>query len=234
MCRAIAAALVVLPAALSLAGAEDKTSPESPAGDRLVPVGVIAGVVQDTAGRSTLSLKVTLRFLEPNPQAQTRYAERYQQLFARQQSILTERNLGQQQQQLAQLLRDAEGLLASQKDLFRVKEVQKDVELPLAEQVKVRSAVPVQAFDDKGNIKRYTAKELKEMRGTERLPGFAADLSDVQPGQTVLVKVAVRKKATVRKTSPKEASAESQRDAPPPADDNRPLVYLILIADPMR
>jgi hypothetical protein len=243
MRRAVAAAvLLALLAALSPAGAEEKGAkspgpPEdkaSPDADRLVHVGVVAGVVQDVSSRGTLNLKVTLRYLEPNPKAQAGYAERYQQLFARQQAILANRNPAQQQQQLAQLLRDAEGLLASQKDLFHVKEMHKDVELSLSEQVKVRAAVPPHAFDDKGNIKRYTAKDLKEMRGTDRLPGFAAELSDIQPGQTVLVKLAVRKKAPARKRSTKEAPSESQRDAPPPApDDNRPQVYLVLILDPM-
>jgi hypothetical protein len=213
---------------------EEKTAPDKPPADHYVSVGVVAGVVQDTGGTSgNLTLKVTLRYLEPNPQAEAAYVRRYQQLFARQQAILTNRNFVQRQQQLAQLLRDAEGLLASQKDLVRVKEVQENVELPLAEQVKVRALVPPQAFDDKGNIKHYTAKELKELRGPENLPGFPAETSDLQVGQTVLVKLMVRKKAPARKPDPKEPSAESQKETAPP-DDGKPHVHLIVIAEQQR
>ncbi len=238
-----ALAVVTLLALLAPAGAqekdtkaappsEEKPAPEKPPADRLVPVGVVAGVVQDAGATSgNLTLKVTLRYLEPNPQAEAAYVRRYQELFARQQRILANHNFVQQQQQLAQLLHDAEGLLASQKDLVRVKEVQQNVELPLADEVKVRALVPPQAFDDKGNIKRYTAKELKELRGPENLPGFPAEMSDVQAGRTVLVKLMVRKKAPPRKTDPKEPPAETQKDAPPP-DDGKPHVHLIVIADP--
>jgi hypothetical protein len=35
----------------------------------------------------------------------------------------------------------------------------------------VRSLQPPVAFDDKGNVKKYTAQELKEMRGDGKLPG---------------------------------------------------------------
>ncbi len=243
--RRAAAILLVLLSALAAAGVEDEKAPSAGppegkaplakgAGDPLVTVAVIAGVVQDTGARGTLNLKVTLRYLEPSKEGQERYGKRYQELFDRQQAILSNRNPTEQQQQLAQLLKDAEGLLDDQEDLFHVKEVQKDVELAVADDVKVRSAVPVQAFDEKGNIKRYTRQQLREMRGTDRLPGYAAEWSDVQPGQTVLVKVAMPRKALVRKADPKAAPAASRKDPPPPADENRPRVYLILIADPMR
>jgi hypothetical protein len=208
---------------------------DKPAGDQPVRVGTLLGVVQDPGHSSgTLGLKVTLRTLEPNLPAQAAYVQRYQQLLARQAAILRNPNPAQRQQQLAALVQDALRLLESQKDLFRLKEIKQDVELPLAEGVKVRCAVPPQAFDDKGNIKRYTPRELKEMRGTENLPGYSADLSDLQVGQTVLVRVAARRPAPPPKPAAKEPAGPSQKDAPPPPEAGKPLAVLILIADPMR
>src|SRR5262249_33902089 len=47
--------------------------------------------------------------------------------------------------------------------------------------------LPVQ-YDDKGYLKKYTAAELKELKGKNPdLPGYAADFSRLQTGQTVQV-----------------------------------------------
>jgi hypothetical protein len=83
----------------------------------------------------------------------------------------------------------------------KVATVTKDVELEMADSVKIRSTHPLQQFDDKGNIKkRFTPKELKELKGDERLPGYSAELTDLHPGQTVSVKL-----ARVRPAKPTDA-----------------------------
>jgi len=50
------------------------------------------------------------------------------------------------------------------------------------------------AFDDKGNPRKYTPQELKDLKGTEGLPGYTADISDLKAGQIVRVSVSKRKK----------------------------------------
>jgi hypothetical protein len=207
----------------------DKPAAEKPP-DKFVPLGSLVGVVQSTGGSAGgLTLRVTFRYLEPNPQAQQNYLRQAQQLMARQQQILMNRNPAQRQQQMVQLVRDAERLQLSQKDLFRVKSVDKNIEVEVAEETKVRSAQPPQAFDDKGRIKRYTAKELRELKGNDKLPGFPAELADVQVGQTVLVKVA-------RPKTPKGPDAEPEAKPKGPADrvlmaaDPRLVATLIVIA----
>lgn len=67
---------------------------------------------------------------------------------------------------------------------------QVNVEVQPTEDMEVRTMQPPQAFDEKGNPKRYNAKELRELRGKSRLPGFTADLSALKSGQTVLVYLA--------------------------------------------
>jgi hypothetical protein len=220
-------------------GRGEKAAATAPAGDR-VPVAMLAGVVQDTgADTGTLGLRVTLRYLEPNVGAQQEYARRSQELMRRQAAALRNLNLAQRQQQLAQVLQDAQRLMATRKDLFHVREKIEDVNLPLADDVRVRSAQPPQPFDDKGNIRLYTPQEWKDLRGTEGLPGYRAERSDLQPGQHVLVRVAVRRKPAppTPPASPGEsASVKTSPPPPPPADekDSKPVVVLIVIADLMK
>lgn len=63
----------------------------------------------------------------------------------------------------------------------------KNVEFSCYEAVRVRIQEPALTFDDKGGIKKYTAEELKELKGKEELWGYPADLEAVQPGRRVKV-----------------------------------------------
>jgi hypothetical protein len=47
-----------------------------------------------------------------------------------------------------------------QANLFKIKEVTQHVTLALADDVKIRTIVPPEEFDDKGNVKKYTREEL--------------------------------------------------------------------------
>jgi hypothetical protein len=60
-----------------------------------------------------------------------------------------------------------------------------DIELQTADDVKVRLANPPLEFDAKGNPKRYTAKELKALRGPGNLPGFPGDFDSLKNEQIV-------------------------------------------------
>ncbi len=58
-------------------------------------------------------------------------------------------------------------------------------DLPAADDVKVRLPSPPPATDEKGNPKRYTAKELKALKGPGNEWGYSADFDSLKPGQTV-------------------------------------------------
>lgn len=64
----------------------------------------------------------------------------------------------------------------------------KQVKLSVVDGVQVRTrSLPV-AFDDKGAPRKLTTEEVKELRGNDRkLPGYAADYSDLKAGQAVLI-----------------------------------------------
>ena len=210
-------AVLVFAAPLHAADEPKKEEPKKEDAVKLVRIGQLVGTVQAFGGSSqNLTVRVPVRYLEPNPQAQATLARQQQEWVRRQQQIMTIRNPWQRQQQLAQLIQEAQQqALQAERDMFRVKETHQDVELEPADDVKVRVPQPLEAFDDKGNVKVYTPQELKELRGKDKLPGYPADLSNVQTGQTVYVVVA-------RKKLPKDADKEMKENA-------KPVATLILI-----
>lgn len=71
-----------------------------------------------------------------------------------------------------------------------------NMEFETAETVTVRVPQPPAAFDDKGRPKRYTAKELAEFKGPDKkMPGYAADMESLKPGQYVTVILGKKKSA---------------------------------------
>jgi hypothetical protein len=78
----------------------------------------------------------------------------------------------------------------------------KQVKLPVFDDVQVRTRLLPQSFDEKGNPRKLTKEEVKELRGNDsKLPGYAADYSDLKAGQAVLIYL-----GRVKTTTPKERS----------------------------
>ncbi len=77
---------------------------------------------------------------------------------------------------------------------YQIKQSAQKIDLQVAEDVKVRTQQPPIALDDKGNPKKYSAAELKELRGPGNLPGYTADFSDLRAGQIVEVYLARKRK----------------------------------------
>ena len=77
---------------------------------------------------------------------------------------------------------------------FHLQVGRQDVKVMTTDDVKVRTKNPPVAYDDKGNKKKYTAKELKELKGNDpKLPGYTAEFNDLKHNQVVEVSL-VRKK----------------------------------------
>ncbi len=113
----------------------------------------------------------------------------------------------------------------------KVTSVTKDVPLELANIVKVRSTQPLQQFDDKGNIKKsFTPKELKELKGDEKLPGYAAESTDLHAGQMVFVKLARFHPAKPADAPPPAAGKGKPTGKAEPATAPKIVVTLVLIA----
>jgi hypothetical protein len=101
-----------------------------------------------------------------------------------------------------------------------------DIEFHQSPEMIVRTANPPQAFDEKGNPKKYTTEELKTLKGTKHpnLAGYEADISALQPNQVVKVTLAKRP-ATPKKTDtakPAETTGKTEAPAAPGGDKEKP------------
>jgi hypothetical protein len=77
--------------------------------------------------------------------------------------------------------------------------------------MKVRTLSPPVDYDDKGNVKKYTAKELKKLRGKGNLPGYPADFDSLREGQAVKVYLA-KPKAAKKKAGKKGKANKKDKD----------------------
>jgi len=177
---------LVLVLSLSLHAADKKDNPKGgepvDAAKQLQP-GDVSGVVVSNDGK-TLVLRMEFESLQPNgtggknnnnnQQLQRQYRELQQaeQQLARaknpQQAMQAYRKLMQEMQQTA-AARQPKG---NQQNPFKVVKSHVDYEIELDDSVVFRSTTVPTAFDDMGNIKKYTAEELKQLRGDGKLAGY--------------------------------------------------------------
>jgi hypothetical protein len=184
---------------------------KKPEGEKLVTLGKVAGVLTSTGGsEADYTIRVTLRVPQPNLQAQADLLRKQQQIAQRQLQIMSTRNPVQRQQLMVQLVRDAQQM---PQNLWTIKEVQQDVRAVPADDMKVRLLQPPDGYDDKGNPKKYTAKELKELKGPDNLPGYSGTLDDVKSNQLVLVTLA-RKPARAGEKPKDGDKLDKEKDNP--------------------
>jgi hypothetical protein len=99
----------------------------------------------------------------------------------------------------------------------------KEMEFRLADDCKVRMKnLPVE-FDLKGKPRVYTAKEIKALKGSGKLPGYTATLDQLEVGQQVTVYLAKTKTAAKGSNAKKKIADE---DDEPIA---KPDVVMVLI-----
>lgn len=120
-------------------------------------------------------------------------------------------------------------MMKAQANLYQSK--MEDVEFLLKDDVKIRQMNAPESFDDKGNKKRLTGKELAELKGTEKgLPGFPADRSDLTNNTVAQVTFAMKAQKPVGKAGYSGlAGVAMAKDDPETARDKRPRVSVIVI-----
>jgi hypothetical protein len=102
-------------------------------------------------------------------------------------------------------------LARAEANLFQVIPATQKVEFQAEENVKVRNKHLPEEFDEKGNIKHYTAAELVKLKGKDRdLPGYESAVENLQVGQVVQVTLRVHRKTT--ETHPSSAPSSSRAD----------------------
>jgi hypothetical protein len=101
-------------------------------------------------------------------------------------------------------------------------------ELTAADDLKVRVPYPPPATDERGNSKKYTAKELKALKGTGNEWGYTADFDSLKSGQTVRFYLKWPKPAA--KQPPRKPNATKEAES---ADTAKPVIATIhILAQP--
>jgi hypothetical protein len=96
------------------------------------------------------------------------------------------------------------------------------VEVSAADNVKVRMAQPPIEFDAKGNPKKYSAKELKDLKGPGNLWGFPGDFDSLKAEQIVRVFL-------MRPKPPPRVLGKDKNHEGDLLSDNKPVVTLVYV-----
>jgi hypothetical protein len=182
--------------------------------------------------------KINPRTANPNLQPILRTQQQIQEA----QNRLARAKTPQQQQQQLQRLYDLQVKLQTQlnqlllKGLtppnYKVVSNKRDVELQHVEEdrVKVRTLFLPEQFDDKGNIKKYTAAEKLALKGKDKtLPGYESSLEKLEVGQTVKVKLVAVKKKKSAKADDKEPDEPKEKAKGKKDDDGEKKLQVRLI-----
>jgi len=105
----------------------------------------------------------------------------------------------------------------------QVQRTTQNIELEAAEDMKVRMANPPMEYDEKGRPKRYTSKELKELKGSSALPGYPGDFENLKTNQVVQVYLAKPK------TAPKPAARPKPGAEKEPLLEEKPKVVMVVV-----
>jgi hypothetical protein len=187
-----------------------KTSP------KMIKAGQLVGTVKNIyESKKALRISVTVTTAKLNVNALNGIAQArqaYAQALARRPADLA----GAQRAQMQ--------LLQHQANLYTYENKKHEVELTTTDEVEVRMRKPKPEFDEKGNVKKFTKKELKELKGDPKKPGYKADFSDVQPDQVIRVQLVKKKDA------PRPPARKGKKDDDiDPLAENLPQVSWIMI-----
>ncbi len=169
---------------------------------------VTAEVVAVVEDKKSLRLKLTIPYLKINQGQLQNYYNAEMNLIR----ATNAQGVFNAQNQMAQA--------AAQ--IYQLDKVYKEVEWTAADEFKVRMANPPPHFDEKGRPKRYTRKELQELKGTDKQPGYPAEFSDIKAGQIVQVTLLQNKNGSHPVKRGKDGEGEV-------GADNLPRMSLIMI-----
>jgi hypothetical protein len=194
--------------------------------EKMYRAGQLAGkILTVNESKKSIRLQVTLQYPKLNTGALNSYVQAQLNL----QQAMLNRDYNARLQGIANAQRQ---MLQAEMTLYSMQTMTKDVELQTADEVKVRQASPPESFDDKGKLKKYTAKELKELKGPDpKLPGYNGEFSDLREGQYVTVTL-VKKKDAPSRLPPRKPIKDAKQAKDVDADlllENLPHISMILI-----
>ncbi len=200
-------AALVVPALLLLGGPagaqkkdKDKDKDKDVTTEKMIKAGVLVGRVTAVyEDRRTIRMQVTVQLARLNPGS-------LQSLQQAQLDLARARARG-----------DANGMMSAQRamlqaqaGLYSIENHPREVELQATDEVVVRTARPRGEFDEKGKLKKLTAKQLKELKGPDpKVPGYKAEFGDLATEQIVQVSL-VKKKQTGPAPKPKPLAKKTK------------------------
>jgi len=153
--------------------------------NKLIAAGEVTGkVVNVESAKKTFTIQFPVQYAVPNPNTPSIMLQIAQQ----QQQMAASRNVQDAQSHAIEIAK-------LQSQLIQAKTENVSWDIVLTDDGKVRVTDPPPTFDDKGNPKKYTREELKQLKGDPKLPGYAAEFDDLRQEQVVTVSLA-RKKET--------------------------------------
>jgi hypothetical protein len=221
--------LLVFALALPALAADKNNNNQAIAQDysALAQSGPIIGKVKSispTDKTFTLEIDINLLQSKNNGRAAVQALEQQERIARLEQDILRTRNPVQRAQKMQQLAAQVERdqlQQARNQNSGRVVTQHKDFDLESTVDAKVRRQDPPVQYDEKGNPKQYTQKELKELKGDPKQPGYEADWDSLKVGQTI--------KVTFGKPQTKDNKDNNNKDNKDTKDDNKPRASLIMI-----
>jgi hypothetical protein len=175
--------------------------------DKMVAAGELTGKILNVEpNKKAFTVQVTVKYAVPNPGAMQQMMNLQMQL-SRPMAPAQRMNLMMQMQ-------------VQQANLYQMKQDYQSFDIDASDDVKVRTPNPPADFDDKGKPKVYTAKELKELKGDPKLPGYQAEFDNLHPDQIVTVTLVKKKEA---------AKPKKDADKDPLEGDNKPVASMIII-----
>jgi hypothetical protein len=241
-CAGVSLALVL---ALS-AFADDKPDPKAPVSSEKLAPGEFAGKLKTTPGSDrSFTLTVEYQHLElknanqlpkntpglKNLTRDVQHVTKLEQQVAKAKKPQDQiKHLQELQNAVAKLQLDAAKQELNLQQLFKVVTSKKDVDFRAAEGVKVRTLNPPVAYDEKGNVKKYTREELKELKGKDTsLPGYESSSDRLQTGQSVKVTLSNPKEPS---KSDKDKDADKDTDKDKTADKKAEVTLILILSDP--
>jgi hypothetical protein len=202
---ALAFVLPAVPAADKDKLAGDKKE----AASKMIAAGEVTGRVVNVEGtRKVFTLELSVAYQVPNVGAINNITNIKLQMA-------TCRDINQMRNLQVQLLRE-------QANMVQVKRENHNVDIEAGDDVQVRLQDPPVAFDEKGNVKKYTAKELKDLKGDPKLklPGYQGDFDSLKTDQIIKVTLAKMKE------TPRPRGKNDDKDS---LSDNKPVDTMIMI-----
>ena len=226
-------ALLAIILATPAARADDKKTDSDPptktdkdkkqAADKLVAAGSMTGKVTDwDKDERVITLDVKLQIPDGIDEgAAEAIGNKQAELIRLQATPIDARNANSVRDRLKQVANIQKDIAQNQAKLYKFKEVNQKFVVNIAENATVRTLELPPVFDEKGNVIRRTAQEMKELRGDTRLPGYKGELGDLKADQMVRI-VIVHNKST--KIDP--PSRSDKKSDKPDAPDEKPPIKL--------